>query len=491
MKCTLLLKALFLVLVPILSGLLVFGQVPQTISYQGVLTDTSGTVVPDGDYNLTFRLYDVASGGTALWTEGQLVAVQKGIFNVNLGATNPLTLPFNKQYYLGVTVGVGSEFLPRILLTGSAYSFRATNTDSINGITAGGDLVGSYPNPIIKDNSVTTAKIVDGAVTSAKIAPGTSIPPGGTAGGDLTGIYPNPKFANNAVTSAKLADNSVTTEKIANGTITGSDINTATTISAARLQGGGTTGFNFGVYGYHSYMGNYGVLGSSSNGVYGYSSSSNGVYGESSSGKGVYGQSSSNNGVYGESSSGEGVYGYNSGSGNYGYLGSTWHGVVGYAQRGYAGLFTGDVLIHGMLSKGGGSFKIDHPLDPANKYLYHSFVESPDMMNIYNGVVTLDANGEAVVELPLYFETLNSDYRYQLTAIGAPAPNLYLAEEIYGNHFRIAGGKPGMKVSWQVTGIRQTRLQKLIALYLRLIKQVKSEGSISIQRNTEYQRHSG
>ena len=108
----------------------------------------------------------------------------------------------------------------------------------------------------------------------------------------------------------------------------------------------------------------------------------------------------------------------------------------------------------GTISKGGGSFKIDHPLDPANEYLYHSFVESPDMMNIYNGIVILDKHGKAVVALPDYFEALNQDFRYQLTAIGAPGPKLYVAGEISGNKFSIAGGKPGAKVSWQVTGIR-------------------------------------
>jgi trimeric autotransporter adhesin len=116
---------------------------------------------------------------------------------------------------------------------------------------------------------------------------------------------------------------------------------------------------------------------------------------------------------------------------------------------------SGNVSIKGNLSKGGGSFKIDHPLDPVNKYLYHSFVESPDMMNIYNGVIVLDANGEAVVGLPDWFEALNRDFRYQLTPVGAPGPNLYIAEEVASNQFKIAGGKPGSKVSWQVTGIRQ------------------------------------
>ncbi|HZS09047.1 MAG TPA: hypothetical protein VFD58_29700, partial [Blastocatellia bacterium] len=87
--------------------------------------------------------------------------------------------------------------------------------------------------------------------------------------------------------------------------------------------------------------------------------------------------------------------------------------------------------------------------------LSHSFVESPDMMNIYNGIVTLDASGEAVVGLPEYFEALNRDFRYQLTAVGAAGSGLYIAEKVTDNRFRIAGGSPGLKVSWQVSGIRQ------------------------------------
>jgi hypothetical protein len=116
--------------------------------------------------------------------------------------------------------------------------------------------------------------------------------------------------------------------------------------------------------------------------------------------------------------------------------------------------FSGDVFFNGTLHKPGGSFTIDHPLDPANKILNHSFVESPDMMNIYNGIVALDQHGQAWVQLPDWFEALNGEFRYQLTAIGAPGPRLYIAQKISGNRFRIAGGKRGMEVSWQVTGIR-------------------------------------
>ena len=162
-------------------------------------------------------------------------------------------------------------------------------------------------------------------------------------------------------------------------------------------------------------------------GVAGYNSNPNSI--------GVMGQvtASGSTGVWGQSSSAIGVYGQ----------GGT-----------YAGYFAGNALVTGNLSKGGGSFKIDHPLDPANKYLYHSFVESPDMMNIYNGNITTDEKGFAVVELPDWFEALNKDFRYQLTVVGQFAQAI-VAKEIEKNAVTIQTDKPNVKVSWQVTGIRK------------------------------------
>ena len=138
-------------------------QIPQTLSYQGVLKDTGGMNVPNGDYQLTFNLYPVQTERLAIWTEVQTVTVTDGIFNVILGSVNPLNVAFDAPYFLGVTVGTGSE-LPLIPLTSSAYSLTAKT---------------------VMDTSITTAKLLDGAVTQAKLAPGVSLPPGGAAGGDL------------------------------------------------------------------------------------------------------------------------------------------------------------------------------------------------------------------------------------------------------------------------------------------------------------------
>jgi hypothetical protein len=245
-----------------------------------------------------------------------------------------------------------------------------------------------------------------------------------------------------------------------------------------------------GLGGYSS-AGGRGVTGSSSAGwgVYGVSSSSIGVYAQSSNGLGLYAVSVTSDAIYGESSSLVGVGGRSNGSGynargvngvaddGYGVQGTsargtgvagsggiygvyggstgTGIGVVGENANasGWAGYFNGKVHVNGTLSKASGTFVIDHPLDRANKVLRHSFVESPDAKNIYDGVATMDKKGEATVSLPPYFEALNKNFRYQLTNIGAFAQT-YIASEIKENKFKIAGGRPGTKVSWQVTCVR-------------------------------------
>ena len=137
----------------------------------------------------------------------------------------------------------------------------------------------------------------------------------------------------------------------------------------------------------------------------------------------------------------------------------------------------GNANIAGNLSKGGGSFKIDHPLDPYNKYLYHSFVESPDMMNIYNGNITTDEHGFATVEMPEYFNALNRDFRYQLTVIGSFAQAI-VKEEMSGNQFVIQTNEPNIKVSWLVTGVRQDRYAEHNRIQVEVDKEPEKKGTL-------------
>src|SRR5215510_12302827 len=235
---------------------------------------------------------------------------------------------------------------------------------------------------------------------------------------------------------------------------------------------GGTSGVTGVSYSKHGF----GVIGSAvsdtgkTTGVRGASKSPDGI--------GVHGTADSTTGdtigVRGESVSptGIGVYGIASEAtgANIGVKGES------ASPNGYAGKFVGNVDIAGTLTKTMGTFKIDHPLDPENKYLYHSFVESPDMMNIYNGIVTLGKDGSAVVTLPDWFEALNREFRYQLTCIGGFAP-VYVAKKVDGNRFKIAGGKPGMEVSWQLTGVRKDAYAEAHRIQVEEMKPVAERGS--------------
>jgi hypothetical protein len=169
-----------------------------------------------------------------------------------------------------------------------------------------------------------------------------------------------------------------------------------------------------------------------------------------------------------------GVYALANGSGGSGNR----YGVYGFATGGttnYGGYFNGNVHVTGTLSKAAGTFKIDHPQDPENKYLVHSFVESPDMMNIYTGIVTTDANGMATAELPSYFESLNIQYTYQLTVVKQFAQAI-IQEEISGNKFTIKTDKPNVKVSWMVTGVRNDPYAKENRIVPEVEKSAEDKG---------------
>jgi hypothetical protein len=92
-------------------------------------------------------------------------------------------------------------------------------------------------------------------------------------------------------------------------------------------------------------------------------------------------------------------------------------------------------------------------------YLFHACVESDCPRNLYSGIATLDSRGMATVKLPRWFEALNTDVCYQLTCVGAFAP-VYVVSPIKRNQFKIAGGKKGLSVSWQVSGTRQDAIVK-------------------------------
>ncbi len=178
-----------------------------------------------------------------------------------------------------------------------------------------------------------------------------------------------------------------------------------------------------------------------------------------------------------------GVYGIASGSGmKYGVYGvasglGTNHGVYGDAMGGttnWAGYFNGNVNITGSISKGSGSFLIDHPDDPLNKTLRHNFVESPENLCLYRGKAKLDANGEGIVEMPSYFKSLTEEDEasINLTPVGKPFPtgcdwnDDFTAFTVYG--------EPGREVYYIVLADRDDPVMR--ELY-RPVEETKGENN--------------
>ncbi|MGB9743076.1 MAG: hypothetical protein ACPL0F_08000, partial [bacterium] len=211
-------------------------SIPRMMTYQGRLTDPTGNPVPDSTYQLTFRLYPQATGGTPFWTEVQNVNVQSGLFSVFLGAVTPITsLPEDGNAYLSLQVGTEPELSPRLRIVAAGYSFLAEKAQTLdqngaatgqvlkwNGTAwvpaddqaggppsgpAGGDLTGEYPDPSIAADAVTSAKIADGTITRDDVAPEFKAP-----------------YADTADYAKDIPDNTVTSEKIADGTITRADV---------------------------------------------------------------------------------------------------------------------------------------------------------------------------------------------------------------------------------------------------------------------------
>lgn len=130
---------LFGMLLLLVNLQIVQSQIPKKMSYQGVLKLITDVIAPNGDYNITFKMYEAAVGGDSIWSETQFVSIEKGILNVILGSANPLDLAFDKPYWLGVTVEAFPELAPRIELTTAPYCFRAQVAETALVALASGD----------------------------------------------------------------------------------------------------------------------------------------------------------------------------------------------------------------------------------------------------------------------------------------------------------------------------------------------------------------
>lgn len=498
-------KALFTFLASMIIMVLNAQTIPQKISYQGRLLEDGALV--SGYKEITFKI--------GSWTETQSVNLKDGLYSVQLGSINPIPFDvFEDDSNLQLQISIdGVDMNPQVEILSVPFAIMSENTKKISGNAVSEDE--PSVNQVLKWNGVSWIPSLDEvgsiysggtgiALTNNIISAESTVPmwnANSLYGFSLSSATPEEgevlKWNSNKWESLKDNDNQVLS---LNGTIlsiTGGNSLALPLPNLKWLNNGDNIFYNSGYVGVGPNMDSpqfpfhvVSTISSPRLGVahfvnqardvdaagisaicantdyFGYGGVFVGGY-CGVSGRVITNSNNSSN-IY------IGVSGYAESAEN-----ATLYGVFGKVNGGssnsYAGYFLGDVHVTGNLSKGSGSFKIDHPLDPQNKYLAHSFVESPDMMNVYNGNVILDEKGEAIIVLPDYFESLNMEYRYQLTCIGGFS-QVYISEEIIDNKFKISGGIYGLKVSWQVTGIRKDPYANMNRVAVETEKPINEKG---------------
>jgi hypothetical protein len=474
-----------------------------------------------GTYSGALTLNNAANAFTGTFTGTGAGLTGLNASNIASGTLSDARLSTNVAFLAGPQSFTGAKTFstaPAFSSVGTPFSVSATglvtnlNADLLDGLHASAFLR-SVPIPLSLTGFVTAGAIITGSNSS--ITSGSGVLGLATA---ATGITQGVRGESASTGGSGVFGRATATTGSTTGVSGQTDSTSGTGVFGLATAGSGTT---FGVHGQADSLSGRGVFGEATAvngttfGVRGTSNSTSGrgVYGEATAGTGitfgVHGQSdsSSGNGVFGEATAasgftygvwgesaaatgGRGVFGWatgatgttngvrgisesTSGRGVFGWATSatgTTYGVLGESDSSSASAF--GVFAEGRSgATGSKSFRIDHPADPENKYLYHYSTESPEVLNAYSGKVALDNAGEAVVELPAYFARINKDPRYTLTAVGAPMPLLHVAEEIDEGSllagekaapgdavpacsFRIAGGAPGAKVSWRIEAVR-------------------------------------
>jgi len=477
--------------------------------YEGA---TKGQVYAVDGYTVSTGPFAAGVGGFEGATTGQVFGVAGGASSTTNGSAG---VNGNENAATGVVYGVSGGTNSTTTNAAGVNGYAGAANGQVYGVNGNTNSTGPFAAAVNGYEGAATGQVfgVSGGTNSpTNFAAGVSGFEGAKAG-TVFGVTGGTSSTTNGAAGVN-GNEAATTGQVYG--VSGSTISTSNGAAGVNGIANGTTGATYGVLGgTNSTTGGAAGVNGYAGGATGATTGVSGTTNSSSAGaNGVYGQATATTGVtFGVqgvsfSSSGVGVQGSSPNNAIAGFnqtcgsSGCTIHAGIagrfvtatgGTLLQGLSGAslsaltqvfsvdasgngsFSGNLNVTGKLTKGSGSFKIDHPLDPANKYLSHSFVESPDMMNVYNGNITTDRHGLATVTLPNYFEALNQDFRYQLTVIGKFAQAI-VARKIAANRFVIRTNKPNVEVSWQVTGIRQDAYAKAYRIPVEEEKPPQEQG---------------
>ncbi|MCX7737257.1 MAG: hypothetical protein N2319_11155 [Candidatus Kapabacteria bacterium] len=512
MKRTLLLSILMVVFIILTS----VAQIPQSISWQGILQDAQGNNL-NGVHTVHFSFYDVANGGTPLWQEVQSVAINNGLASVILGDSFPINLPFNKQYW--IEIKVGENTLPRIKLTSVPYAISAQNSNSLGNVIQNDSLVlkdANGVNRIIINPNTSTFKMMNNDTVWYSIS--VNSPPSTTflnkdgskvvfsgGGKEVKVYYPNGNIFEESYSDIKdNVENFVRTtydkdgnkvmnesyvynmkdyirkgtiEKYQNGKLQSREEEVIepepTSIPSAFIN------FFVSKRTKKIFNENGEVIREINEGEdqkdfirteelkisnpeqkflqYYKTNEKTGVKWSNDYSINQRTTTDQKGWIYELITPHQNnpyLIFSNDGKGSKAFLGAESIFLGSMQLSCYKDFEVGNNLTvkKDIKAEGVKNFRIEHPIDKS-KYIQHASIESNEVLNVYSGNVTTNNLGLATVHLPDYFSLINIDYRYQLTVIGEFAQAI-IFKEIENNSFVIKTDKPNIKVSWQVSAKR-------------------------------------
>lgn len=476
-------KRLFISLVAIATTFTSFSQSPEAFKYQAVVRDAGGAILSNQGVGYQLTILQGTASGVAVYTETFSPTTNSyGLVNLEIG-TGATIDDFslidwaNGPYFIetaaDVAGGTAYVVMGTSQLLSVPYALYAKNSGSS---TPGPQGAAGADGPQGPQGPVGLQGVTgaDGATgpqgalgpqgVAGPIGPqGLQGPPG--ADGVTLGNTLDQAYDQGGIGAGRIVTVDAGEVELNNGTVNGIALRTSTTNTGVGLMATSVNSAN----GFSPIQANTNassiltsaIVGSSSGGASGISGQ---VESTATAAQGVYGNNLRTSGGYGSYGIGHtgtvGETNYQLGYGTYGrnYNASGPLGnAVGAYGLGYIGVWGDQSDVNGYSvyangdfgSAGTKAFAIDHPLDPENKYLKHYSIESNEVLNMYRGTIPFDANGEATVTMPDYFNAVNANFSYQLTPIGGYAP-LFIKEKLDDGKFVIAGGADGMEVSWTV-----------------------------------------